>query len=134
MNAFDPDPQVVGTDPGTLKPSITQFAPLELREGVFAHSFKCMNCSLEFAVFSWWPDRHTVVNTSCPECGEITQKIHWLAQFSDSREMVVDDSRTEIFHLSPIGSQAQLQADSSVFTGLPEVAPGTDLRDVNNLS
>lgn len=123
MNDFDPSPEIKDADPGTLKPSIANFASLEFREGVFVHSFKCMNCSLEFAVFSWWPDRHSVVNTACPECQEVTQKIHWLAQFSDSREMVLDDSSTEIFHLSPIGSQAQVQADSSVFTGMPAAKP-----------
>lgn len=124
MNDFEPSPEIKEFDPGTLTPSMETFAPLEDREGVFVHSFKCMNCSLEFSVFSWWPNRHTVVNTACPECQAITQKLHWLAQFSDSREMVLDDSSPEIFHLSPIGSQAQLQADSSVFTGLP--APATE--------
>jgi hypothetical protein len=43
-----------------------------------------MEYSLEFASFSWWPDRHTVVNTACPECHRITQKSHWIATVADS--------------------------------------------------
>lgn len=108
-------------DPAELLPSITNFADLGSRQGVFVHTFKCMECSLEFAVFSWWPDRHTVVNTACPECRRVTQKSHWLAVISERADMVFDGSSPEIFDLSPVGANPRLQPDCSIFTGLPEV-------------
>lgn len=112
--------EITDMDPAELKPSVTNFAPLAERQGVFVHSFKCLDCSLEFSTFSWWPDRHTVVNTFCPECGRITGKHHWMAAFSERSEMVFDGSSPEIFDLSPIGGrQARLQPDGTLFTGLP---------------
>jgi hypothetical protein len=39
------------------------------REGVFAHSMKCLRCQLEFVVFSWQELRHGNGRSHCPECG-----------------------------------------------------------------
>lgn len=115
----DFEEKVVEVDPAGLLPSVSLFASLEERQGVFIHSFKCLDCSLEFALFSWWPDRHTVVNTACPECGRVTQKSHWLATVSDMPGQAFGNG-PEIFHYSPVGPDPKLMSDCSIFTGLPD--------------
>jgi hypothetical protein len=91
-----------------------------------------MACSLEFAIFSWWPDRHTVMNTACPECHWITQKSHWMSTVADNPAQRFGEG-PEIFHDSPVGPDPKLMADSSLFTGLPEEpeAVGYDLKPLN---
>lgn len=106
-------------DPATLPPSIQSFAPYQERQGLFIHTFKCEACSLEFAIFSWWPDRHTVVNTACPECHRITPKAHWMSTVSDDPAQRFGEG-PEIFNYSPAGPEPRLMADCSLFTGLPE--------------
>ena len=106
-------------DPATLQSSIKSFAPYQERQGLFIHTFKCEVCSLEFAIFSWWPDRHTVVNTACPECHRITPKAHWMSTVADDPAQSFGEG-PEIFHHSPSGPDPKLMADSSLFTGLPE--------------
>lgn len=118
----DFEAEVVEVDPADLLPSVSSFAPMEERQGVFIHSFKCLDCSLEFATFSWWPDRHTVVDTACPECCRVTQKSHWLATVSDYPRQAFGEG-PEIFHYSPVGPDPRLMADSSLFTGLPDESP-----------
>ena len=105
-------------DPATLQLSIQTFAPYRERQGLFIHTFKCEACSLEFAIFSWWPDRHTVVNTACPECQRITPKAHWMSTVADDPTQRFGEG-PEIFHYSPAGPHPKLMADSSLFTGLP---------------
>lgn len=73
------------------------------REGVFAHSFKCGECQLEFAVMSWKRSRHRASNTFCPECGKLTKKFHRRVCLSENRNFVDDGSGTEIFGVMPIG-------------------------------
>ena len=106
-------------DPATVQPSIQAFAPYSARQGLFIHTFKCEACSLEFAIFSWWPDRHTVVNTACPECHRVTQKSHWMSTVADDPKQRFGEG-PEIFHHSPVGPDPRIMADSSIFTGLPE--------------
>lgn len=110
---------IADLDPSSLQPSVKSFAPYLERQGLFIHTFKCINCSLEFAIFSWWPDRHTVANTACPECQRVTQKSHWLATVSDNAGQVFGHG-PEIFHYSPVGPDPKLMDDCSLFTGLPE--------------
>jgi len=90
---------------------------LKDREGVFAHSFKCVECRLEWALFSWRRDRHRVGNVYCPECGRQTRMLHWRSTFSSSRTMILDDSRlgesVEIYDVVPVGD-ADLMDDSSL--------------------
>lgn len=118
MNAGPEQDSPRDVDPQSMAPSVKRFAPLDERQGVFAHTFKCLDCSLEFALFSWWPDRHTVTNVACPECATVTPKNHWLAVASESPTMVLDGSSMEIFDLSPVGGQAAaVQADSSAISG-----------------
>ena len=81
---------------------------LDDREGVFAHSFKCASCQLEYVVMSWRRSRHRAANTYCPECGEVTEKMHWRACLSDSQELVTDGTSVEIFNVVPAGRDAEL--------------------------
>lgn len=107
-------------DPGDVQPSVQTFAPLEERQGLFIHTFKCMACSLEFALFSWWPDRHTVVNTACPECHRVTQKSHWMSALPLTPGQEFGEG-PEIWNYSPVGPNPTLMSDCSLFTGLPEM-------------
>jgi len=106
-------------DPATVTRSVQFFAPYSQRQGLFIHTFKCEACSLEFAIFSWWPDRHTVVNTACPECQRVTRKAHFMSTVSDNPVQQFGEG-PEIFHYSPVGPDTRIMADSSLFTGLPE--------------
>ena len=120
----DPDPTELDAtlqevDPASLQPSIQTFAPLSERQGLFIHTFKCMACSLEFGIFTWWRDRHTVVNTACPECHRITQKVHWMSTVADNPAQQFGEG-PEIFNYSPAGPDPKLMPDCSLFTGLPE--------------
>ena len=112
-------------DPATVQPSIQTVAPYAERQGLFIHTFKCEACSLEFAIFSWWPDRHTVVKTACPECHRITQKVHWMSTVADSPAQKFGEG-PEIFNYSPVGPDPRLMEDCSIFTGLPEVTDRVD--------
>jgi hypothetical protein len=86
---------------------------LQDRQGVFAHSFKCSICDLEFVVFSWRADRHRVGSTFCPECGSRTPMLHWRAQTSESLEFCSDGPGREIYQMfSP--SDAPLMDDSVI--------------------
>ena len=111
--------EIEEVDPASLRPSVTNFAALDQRKGVFVHSFKCLDCSLEFSVFSWWPDRQTVVNTACPECCRVTQKTHWRADISTTPGAAFGEG-PEIYDYTPVGKDARLQTDSSIFTGSPK--------------
>ena len=115
----DFEAEVVDVDPAALLPSVASFAPMEDRQGLFIHTFKCLDCALEFAIFSWWPDRHTVVNTACPECRRVTQKSHWLATVDSTAGRTFGDG-PEIFRYSPVGPGPRLMPDCSLFTGLPD--------------
>lgn len=112
------EPAVGDINPSALSPSVSYFARYLHRQGLFIHSFKCQACSIEFALFSWWPDRHTVVNTACPECCLITQKTHWVATISSEPNQAFGNG-PEIHQWSPVGADPRLCADSSIFTGLP---------------
>jgi transcription elongation factor Elf1 len=87
------------------------------REGVYAHSFKCRECRLEWVLFSWRSGRHRVGRVLCPECGLRTQMIHYRATLSTSVEMILDDRQQgnslEIFNCFPFGD-ADLMNDSSI--------------------
>lgn len=115
-------PEIKNVDPGGLTPSVRSSAPLSDRQGLFIHTFQCMSCSLEFAIFSWWPDRHTVVNTACPECHRVTQKSHWMATVSNMPGQAFGQG-PEIYQWSPVGPDPKLMADCSLFTGLPDDDP-----------
>ena len=111
-------------DPATIQPSMQSFAPFSERQGLFIHTFKCEACSLEFAGFSWWPDRHAVVNTACPECQQVTRKMHFMSTVTAEPGQGFG-AGPEIYQFSPAGPNPQLMADCSTFPGLPEDEPGT---------
>jgi hypothetical protein len=87
------------------------------RQGVYAHSFKCGVCRLEWVLFSWRRNRHRVGKVYCPECGLRTPMIHYRATLSTSATMILDQSQPgdslEIYHCFPVGD-ADLMNDSSI--------------------
>ena len=82
------------------------------REGVFAHSFKCWVCDLEFVLFSWLRDRHGVGRVACPECTVVTPMLHWLTVLSQSPTFATAGEGTEIYAMVPVG-EADLLDDST---------------------
>ncbi len=86
---------------------------LASREGVFAHSFKCCVCDLEFALVSWHRNRAGVGRTFCPECGQQTPMVHWLALASSSREFTDGSHGAEVYQLLPLGGDAAQMMDDS---------------------
>ena len=60
------------------------------REGVFAHSWQCMVCKLEFVTLSWQANRHRVGVIWCPECGKRRPMTHYRAVLSESRTITLD--------------------------------------------
>ena len=66
------------------------------REGVFEHVFKCTKCGLEFKVYSWQENRHTIHNTYCPECGQQGNYLHNIHILSTMKEFDLFD-KGEIF-------------------------------------
>ena len=72
------------------------------REGVYAQSFKCRNCTLHFVLFSWSATRHTPATIACPECGQTGDFMHRITQLSESREFRVSpDRQPEIYDVWP---------------------------------
>ena len=92
--------------------------PLSSRQGVFAHSFKCSVCDLEFALVSWQRARAGVGRTFCPECGEQTPMIHYLALASSSPQFTDGSDGPEVYQLLPLGGDAARLMDDSVFPAL----------------
>jgi hypothetical protein len=88
---------------------------LQDRQGVFAHSFKCSICDLEFVVFSWRANRHVVGTTFCPECGVLTPMLHWRVQTSQSLEFCSDGPGREIYQMfSPAGCRLDARLGASL--------------------
>ncbi len=108
---------VVDMGPTALFRSVSSSAPMKERQGVFVHSFKCQVCRLEFALFSWWPDRHVVGDTACPECHRITPKVHWVSVLPQDPQQQFGDG-PEVYHHSPLGPDPKLMPDSSILGGL----------------
>ncbi|HEV8564926.1 MAG TPA: EAL domain-containing protein [Actinomycetota bacterium] len=54
-------------------------------EGAWIHSFKCARCRLEFTLLSARPDRHTVFNVSCPQCGNAGAFLHFRTEAPEER-------------------------------------------------
>jgi transcription elongation factor Elf1 len=90
-------------DPRWLpKPDVSGGVQLADREGVFAHSFRCLRCTLHFVLFSWARDRHSPATVSCPECGRMGAFFHMLTHLSDSRSFRMDALREpEIYDVWP---------------------------------
>ncbi|MHB8880377.1 MAG: hypothetical protein ACYC69_02585 [Thermodesulfovibrionales bacterium] len=72
-----------------------------VREGVYGHSFKCMECGVHFNVYSWQASRHRVDNTYCPECGKQGGFLHYRTTLSESPTFNMFSDK-EIFNFCPI--------------------------------
>jgi DNA-directed RNA polymerase subunit RPC12/RpoP len=84
------------------EPDLSGGVQLVQREGVFAHSFKCMRCTLHFVLFSWSLTGHSKSTVICPECGGRDEFLHKSAQLSTSREFRFDAERElEIYDVWP---------------------------------
>jgi predicted RNA-binding Zn-ribbon protein involved in translation (DUF1610 family) len=76
------------------------------REGVFAHSFKCRNCTLHFVLFSWSMSRHTPQTIRCPECGNSGEFMQRITVLSESRRFsFASDRQPEIYDVWPFHSR-----------------------------
>ena len=80
-------------------PGIPGTVGLDAREGVFAHSFKCMKCGLHFVLFSWAEGRHRPDTIACPECGQCGRFMHRITVLS--REKSFGAAETEIYQVWP---------------------------------
>ncbi|MGQ7297920.1 hypothetical protein [Quadrisphaera sp. KR29] len=82
------------------------------RQGVFVHSFKCLECDLEFATFSWRAFRHRADTLACPECRTVTPKMHWASQLSGEATFDGGGASPEIWTCVPLFG-GTLKDDSS---------------------
>jgi EAL domain-containing protein (putative c-di-GMP-specific phosphodiesterase class I) len=57
-------------------------------EGAWIHSFKCARCRLEFMLLAGRPDRHTVLNVTCPGCGTAGAFLHFRSEIAHDRSGV----------------------------------------------
>jgi hypothetical protein len=92
----------------------TKRVPIEEREGVFVHAFKCQLCGLEFQLYSWKKDRHHVGSVFCPECGEQTPMLHLRTCVNESRELGRLDDEREIYRMTTRYPGFILMDDSAV--------------------
>ena len=102
------DPEGVYTfeaqiDPKLLpKPDLSGGLQLADREGVFAQSFRCGQCTLHFVLFSWARGRHTAATVTCPECRNRGSFLHRVTHLSASRVFHVNAGREpEIYDVWP---------------------------------
>lgn len=81
--------------------------PLEQREGVFVHNFKCLNCSMHFSVYSWKYERDYAF---CPECGkEVSHMCHSVKILTTRHEFALN-ADDEIY--SQLGGVSYIIASS----------------------
>jgi hypothetical protein len=91
--------------------------PLDRREGVFVHVYRCRVCQVKWAVFSWLadPTELRVGSITCPWCHRTTAAVHERATVSDSRVFLLDDPGREIVGLvRGLALESQLLPDSRV--------------------
>ena len=122
-SAADPD----GTSPGALE--LTSIAdrepltpsrhpvPLERREGVFMHLYRCRVCQVKWAVFSWLADPAELRagRTTCPWCHAATPVIHERETVSEARQFRTEHVESEIKGIiERLAPAASLMADSQL--------------------
>ena len=78
-----------------LRSDSTVAVPLSERDGVFLHTFKCGECSLEWEMRSWKRERHTIATVHCPECLG-SASIHWLFIANESPDFSLE-TKNEIY-------------------------------------
>jgi DNA-directed RNA polymerase subunit RPC12/RpoP len=83
-------------------PLVETGVPLERREGVYVHSFKCLVCSLHVMTFSWLADAHRAGTIACPECGQRARFMHWRATLTENPDFQYStETLTEIYTVHP---------------------------------
>ena len=91
--------------------------PIERREGVFIHLYRCRICQLKWAAFSWLadPPELRVGTVACPWCRKATPAIHERATVSTSVVFSEADLEAEVAGLvARLIPDARLMADSLV--------------------
>ena len=89
---------------GELAPLVDTSGGVQLadREGVFAHSFRCRECSLHFVLFSWSATRHTPASIVCSECSSSGGFLHRITVLSEIRTFSLAPHRApEIYDVWP---------------------------------
>lgn len=82
------------------------------REGVYAHSFKCRNCALEFVLFSWQANRHTADTVTCPECGTVGRYLHFRTTLTENPKFQINSPAEIYANWTYGGERAQVMDDS----------------------
>ena len=80
-------------------PGIPGTVGLDAREGVFAHSFKCLKSGRHFVLFSWAERRYRPDTTACPECEQRGRFMHLITVLS--REKAFGAAEAEIYQVWP---------------------------------
>jgi hypothetical protein len=91
--------------------------PIERREGVFIHLYRCRVCQLKWAAFSWLadPPELRVGTVGCPWCRKATPAIHERATVSTSVVFSEADLDAEVAGLvARLAPGARLMPDSLV--------------------
>jgi len=91
--------------------------PIERREGVFVHLYRCRICQLKWAAFSWLadPPEMRVGTVACPWCRKATPAIHERATVSTSVLYSEADLEAEVAGIvGRLAPGARLMADSLV--------------------
>lgn len=104
-NPEDPERErtfLVQMPTSSLSPDLSGGVQLADREGVFAQSFKCRECTLHFVLFSWSETRHHPGTIACPECGNRESFMHRRTRLSSSTGFRIDpDREPEIYDVWP---------------------------------
>jgi hypothetical protein len=91
--------------------------PIDRREGVFIHLYRCRICQLKWAVFSWLadPPELQVGTVACPWCRKATPAIHERATVTTSVVFSEAELEAEVAGLvARLAPGARLMADSLV--------------------
>ena len=91
--------------------------PIERREGVFVHLYRCRTCQLKWAAFSWLadPPELRVGSVACPWCRKATPAIHERATVSTSVAFSEADLDAEVAGIvARLAPGARLMSDSLV--------------------
>jgi hypothetical protein len=89
--------------------------PIERREGVFVHVYRCRACQIKWAVFSWLADPPQLRSgaTTCPWCHDASPAIHERVTVSREREFSMEHPEREVAGIvARLAAGARLMADS----------------------
>jgi hypothetical protein len=89
--------------------------PLDRREGVFVHVYRCRACQIKWAVFSWLADPPELRSgaTTCPWCHDASPAIHERLTVSREREFSMEHPEREVAGIvARLAAGARLMDDS----------------------